>query len=127
VPASSPTSASLKLFSSHLLGTPLTLTSTLSWPLDLFLTPPALVSYSAVFAYLTALRKTHVRVLGLWLSLSGAQRTRRKWTGVGEGGEENRKKVARLGWGVVRQMVSFLDALMAHFQVSLRRDGRQAG
>lgn len=114
-----PTSAALKLFSSHLLGTPLTLTSTLSWPLDLFLTPPALLAYSSIFAYLTALRRTHTRVLGCWLSLSGAQRTRMKWTGVGEGGEEGRKKVARLGWGVVRLMVWFLDSIMSHFQVRL--------
>lgn len=116
-PPASSSSESLRLFSSHLLGTPLVLTSTLSWPLDLFLTPQALVAYSTVFAYLTALRRTHSRVLGLWLSLSGAQRTRRKWTGVGEGGEENRKKVARMGWGVVRLMVWFLDSIMSHFQV----------
>ena len=115
--ASDSSSASLKMFSSHLLGTPLILTSTLTWPLDLFLTPPALQSYSTVFAFLTAMRRTHTRVLGLWLSLSGAQRTRRKWTGVGEGGEENRKRVARMGWGVVRLMVWFLDTLLSHFQV----------
>jgi gamma-tubulin complex component 4 len=116
---------SSSIFSPHLLGTPLHLTSTISWPLDLFLTPPALAAYSNIFAFLSALRKTHARVKQTWSSLSGAQRSRRKWTKTGEGGleeGESRKSLARAGWGVVRLMLWFMDVLLAHFQVSsLRR------
>jgi gamma-tubulin complex component 4 len=109
------------LFASHLLGTPVRATFTVPWPLDLFLTPAATSVYSLVFSYLAALRRTHTRVLACWLGLSGAQRTRRRWTSVGEGGAEEaeaRKRLARQGWGMVRLMLWFLDSVIAHFQVS---------
>lgn len=117
-----PPPSTSSLFSAHLLGTPLRLTSTISWPLDLFLTPPALSAYTNIFAFLSALRKTHSRVKQTWTSLSGAQRSRRKWTKTGEGGleeEDERKKLARGGWAIVRSMLWFLDCVLAHFQVRI--------
>ncbi|WWD20163.1 hypothetical protein CI109_104639 [Kwoniella shandongensis] len=112
------------LFSSSLLGTPLTLTTTITWPLDLFMTPPAISAYSDIHAYLTAIQDTHIRVLDCWTSLSAAQRQRRKWTGVNEGGTAEgevkaRKNLARSSWGTVRAMLFFLDQLQSHFMTDI--------
>lgn len=105
-------------FDDMLLGTQLTLTYTLPWPLDLFLTPAALSSYNSLFAFLSTIRKTHVRVLESWVSLSNAQRARRRWTGTGEGGTEEdrdlRERLLRCGWGCARTMNWFLEAVMEY-------------
>ncbi|VDC01939.1 unnamed protein product [Peniophora sp. CBMAI 1063] len=105
-------------FDDLLLGTPLLLSYTVSWPLDLFLTPTDLALYAALFGYLSALRRTHARVHTAWASLSNAQRARRKWTGLGEGGTredlESRERLLRCGWGVVRCMGWFLDCLLGY-------------
>lgn len=111
--ATSPTA-----FDDLLLGTPLKLTYTVTWPLDLFLQPPELGTYAALFAYLSALRRTHSRVHGCWAALSNAQRARRRWTGLGEGGttadSAARSGLLRCGWGVVRAMSWFLDTLLGY-------------
>lgn len=105
-------------FDDMLLGTQLKLTYTLPWPLDLFLTPAALTSYNSLFAFLSTIRKTHVRVLECWVSLSNAQRARRRWTGTGEGGTEGdrevRERLLRCGWGCARTMNWFLEAVMEY-------------
>jgi gamma-tubulin complex component 4 len=116
-------SPDLHLFSSNLLGTPLTLTYNVTWPLDLFLHPADLSAYAALFAYLSALRKTHTRVHGCWSSLSNAQRARRRWTGLGEGGTvedlEVRHRLLRCGWGIVRDMQWFLDTLLGYIMMDV--------
>lgn len=104
-------------FDDMLLGTQLKLTYTLPWPLDLFLTPAALASYNSLFSFLSTIRKTHVRVLDTWVSLSNAQRARRRWTGTGEGGTEDREvreRLLRYGWGCARTMNWFLEAVMEY-------------
>ncbi|KAI0931334.1 hypothetical protein AcV5_005156 [Taiwanofungus camphoratus] len=105
-------------FDDLLLGTPLLLTYTVSWPLDLFLHASDLQIYGALFAFLSALRKTHTRIHTCWTSLSNSQRARRRWTGLGEGGTvedlEVRKGLLRCGWGVVREMSWFLDTLLGY-------------
>lgn len=105
-------------FDDLLLGTPLVLNYIVTWPLDLFLYTSDLQVYAALFAYLTALRKTHTRIHTCWASLSNAQRARRRWTGLGEGGTaedlEVRRGLLRCGWGVVREMTWFLDTLMGY-------------
>lgn len=105
-------------FDDMLLGTQLKLTYTLPWPLDLFLTPAALSSYNSLFAFLSTIRKIHVRVLDSWISLSNAQRARRRWTGTGEGGTEEdrdaREGLLRCGWGCARMMNWFLEAVMEY-------------
>ncbi|KAL6304804.1 gamma-tubulin ring complex protein [Sparassis latifolia] len=112
-PSSEPTT-----FDDLLLGTPLLLTYSVSWPLDLFLHPSDLHIYAILFAYLSALRKTHTRIHACWTSLSNSQRARRRWTGLGEGGTvedlEARKLLLRCGWGVVREMSWFLDTLLGY-------------
>ncbi|KAI9068692.1 gamma-tubulin ring complex protein [Trametes sanguinea] len=105
-------------FDDLLLGTPLVLTYSVTWPLDLFLHASDLQVYAVLFSYLSALRKTHTRVHICWTALSNAQRARRRWTGLGEGGTaedlEARKELLRCGWGVVREMNWFLDTLLGY-------------
>lgn len=105
-------------FDDLLLGTPLKLSYTVSWPLDLFLHPSDLHIYATLFSYLSALRKTHTSIHSCWTSLSNAQRARRRWTGLGEGGTQEdldaRSKLLRCGWGVVRDMGWFLDTLLGY-------------
>ncbi|KAI0073125.1 gamma-tubulin ring complex protein [Panus rudis PR-1116 ss-1] len=116
--ASEPTS-----FGDLLLGTPLILNYTVSWPLDLFLHTTELQIYAALFSYLSALRKTHTRIHTCWTSLSNAQRARRRWTGLGEGGTvedlEVRRELLRCGWGVVREMDWFLDTLLGYIMTDV--------
>lgn len=101
----------------------MTLSYELSWPLDLFLVPSDLQTYSSLFAYLSSIRHTHARVLACWTSLSNSQRARRRWTGLGEGGTiedgGGRRDLLRCGWGVVREMVWFLDSLWAHIMMDV--------
>ncbi|KAH8099321.1 gamma-tubulin ring complex protein [Cristinia sonorae] len=105
-------------FDDLLLGTPLVLNYSVSWPLDLFLHASDLQIYAALFAYLSALRKTHTRIHACWTGLSNAQRARRRWTGLGEGGTAEdltvRHELLRCGWGVVRDMTWFLDTLLGY-------------
>jgi gamma-tubulin complex component 4 len=108
----------LTTFDDLVLGTPMVLTYAVKWPLDLFLVPSDLKIYGALFSYMMSLRKTHMRVHACWASLSNAQRARRKWTGLNDGGTETdlkaRKELLRYGWGVVRQMGWLLDTLLEY-------------
>ncbi|KAH9897847.1 gamma-tubulin ring complex protein [Cubamyces lactineus] len=105
-------------FDDLLLGTPLMLTYSVTWPLDLFLHASDLQTYAMLFSYLSALRKTHTRIHACWTALSNAQRARRRWTGLGEGGTAEdlkaRQELLRCGWGVVREMNWFLDTLLGY-------------
>lgn len=110
-------------FDDLLLGTPLVLNYTVSWPLDLFLHPQDLQVYGALFGYLSALRKTHSRIHTCWTSLSNSQRARRRWTGLGEGGTnedlKSRRELLRCGWGLVRELNWLLDSLLAYTMVDV--------
>ncbi|PFH49816.1 hypothetical protein AMATHDRAFT_4578 [Amanita thiersii Skay4041] len=116
-------STDLNFFDAHLLGTPLILKYSVSWPLDLFLHPADLTAYATLFSFLSSLRKTHTRIHYCWSSLSNAQRARRRWTGLGEGGtsedSEIRKRLLRCGWGVVRDMGWFLDTLLGYVMMDV--------
>jgi gamma-tubulin complex component 4 len=111
------------IFDTQLLGTTLSLSYNLSWPLDLFLDRADLSIYSTIFSFLSALRKTHTRVHTCWTSLSNAQRARRRWTGFGEGGTaedlEVRARMLRCGWGVVRDMNWFLDTILGYVMMDV--------
>lgn len=119
----STSNAEFTAFDDLLLGTPLALNYAVSWPLDLFLHPQDLQVYGALFAYLSALRKTHNKIHTCWTSLSGSQRARRRWTGLGEGGTtedlESRRELLRCGWGLVRELNWFLDSLLAYTMVDV--------
>lgn len=111
------------LFSPALLGTPISLSAEVKWPLDLFMTPPAVQAYGDMHAYLYAIRDAHMRVLECWSALSGAQRRRRQYTGIDEGGagaeRDERVRLARQAWGTVRAMLFFLDQLLGHFMTDI--------
>ena len=111
------------LFDTQLLGTTLSLSYNLSWPLDLFLDRADLSIYSTIFSFLSALRKTHTRVHTCWTCLSNAQRARRRWTGFGEGGTaedlEVRTRMLRCGWGVVRDMNWFLETVLGYVMMDV--------
>jgi hypothetical protein len=106
-----PKAADPFLFTSQLLGTPLLLSYTTTFPLDLFLDKVALDTYAALFGYLSGIRRIHTRIHGCWASLSNAQRQRRVWTGLSDGGtdedSEARKQLLRCGWGWVWLNVLF--------------------
>ena len=124
VPLSTSVSPSgTSIFDTQLLGTTLSLSYNLSWPLDLFLDRADLSIYSTIFSFLSALRKTHTRVHTCWTSLSNAQRARRRWTGFGEGGTaedlEVRTRMLRCGWGVVRDMNWFLDTVLGYVMMDV--------
>ncbi|EAU92822.2 hypothetical protein CC1G_01867 [Coprinopsis cinerea okayama7 len=111
------------IFNSHLLGTPMSLLYSIEWPLDLFISKVEMTAYGAVFSFLSSMRKTHIRVHDCWTSLSNAQRARRKWTGLDEGGTEEdlnmRKKLLRRSWGIVRDMGWFLDTLLGYVMMDV--------
>lgn len=114
-------------FTKTLLGTPLELKYTLGWPLELFLTPADLSVYTHLFAYFSAIRHTHQRVMTCWTNLSNAQRARRRWVRVGDGGDVRvstgdgveRRNLLRCGWGVIREMIWFLDALWGYICIDV--------
>ncbi|KAI9512491.1 Spc98 family-domain-containing protein [Russula earlei] len=105
-------------FNDILLGTSLNLLYRVEWPLDMFLQPADLQLYGTLFAFLSSLRKTHTRMHTCWATLSNAQRARRRWTGLGEGGTTEdlaaRQALLRCGWGLVREMNWFLDNLLSY-------------
>ena len=119
----STSSTEFTAFDDLLLGTPLALNYTVSWPLDLFLHQQDLQVYGALFGYLSALRKTHTRIHTSWSSLSNSQRVRRRWTGLGEGGTtedlDSRRELLRCGWGLIRELNWFLDSLLAYTMVDV--------
>lgn len=58
-----------------------------------------------------------------WTTLSNAQRARRRWTGLGEGGTTEdlavRQELLRCGWGLVREMNWFLDNLLSYVMIDV--------
>ncbi|THH06731.1 hypothetical protein EW145_g3881 [Phellinidium pouzarii] len=109
-------------FDDILLGTPLKMTYGISWPLDLFLRDSDLTTYAEMFSFLSSLRHVHTCIHVCWTSLSNAQRIRRRWTGLDEGGtadSEARKDLLRCGWGVVRLMGWFVDVLLSYMMIDV--------
>ncbi|OCF35137.1 hypothetical protein I316_03178 [Kwoniella heveanensis BCC8398] len=110
-----------RLFSSSLLGTPLELTMSITWPLDLFLSPTALSSYADINAYLLAFRDTQIKVQQCWTSLTASRRQHRRWTEAEDDGSlagqegDDRKHLVRNAWGTVRIMGWWLDQMIGHF------------
>ena len=110
-------------FNDIVLGTALNLLYKVEWPLDMFLQPTDMHIYGTLFAFLSSLRKIHTRVHTTWTTLSNAQRARRRWTGLGEGGTTEdlaaRQALLRCGWGLVREMNWFLDNLLSYVMIDV--------
>ncbi|KAF9919612.1 Gamma-tubulin complex component 4 [Linnemannia zychae] len=62
-------STNIGMFDDQLLGIPVRLTYTLSWPLDLFLTAEDISHYSDIFAFLMTVRKSQVRLQQAWVEI----------------------------------------------------------
>ncbi|EJD54547.1 hypothetical protein AURDEDRAFT_79521 [Auricularia subglabra TFB-10046 SS5] len=109
------------IFNDLVLGTPMELSYALPFPLDLLLQLSDLRIYGHLFAFLSSIRRVHMRVFECWSSLSNAQRARRRWTGLGEGGEESerRAETLRCGWAVVRKMTWLLDTLVSYIMTDV--------
>lgn len=107
------------------LGVPFTLLYSAPFPLDLILSPRDLRAYSDIFSYLIALHAAQTRLRDCWTNMGKAQRSRRRFTGTGEGGvskreEAERTRLLRMAWGAAREGLWFLEALGGHFQVRKR-------
>ena len=67
---------------------------------------------------LTDVLNSFAKSTGLRPTDPSAQRARRRWTGLGEGGTAEdlkaRQELLRCGWGVVREMNWFLDTLLGY-------------
>ena len=100
------------LFSSFTLGTPVTLHPTVSWPLDLFISPQARTIYSEIHAYLFSLRTVHQRLLTSFRSLTSSRPTLK--TRV-----EGTKKLEREVWAILNLGLFFLEELISHFMVDI--------
>ena len=112
------------LYSSMLLGAPISLHHVVGWPLDLFMTAPARATYGDIHAYLFALRSTHRRVLETWTSLSATQRRQRSVRGREQSATRRHAgskatELARSTWGILRLMLFFFDELLGHFMTDI--------
>ncbi|WWC65984.1 uncharacterized protein I303_108606 [Kwoniella dejecticola CBS 10117] len=105
-----------KLFSPAVLGTPINLTISISWPLDLFLSPKSTGIYSDIHSYLFALRDTQLRLSNSWVSLTSSHkqiRTSHPFQSVS--GDDEIKRLERWCWGLYRIMNWFISELLGHF------------
>ncbi|WVQ66333.1 uncharacterized protein L199_004512 [Kwoniella botswanensis] len=100
------------LFSSTLLGTPVTLTTSISWPLDLFLSPKSMMIYSDIHSYLLSFRYTLMKISDTWLNLSNHQRQNHK---NHDQKSQVGKRLVKICWGTMRQMNWFISELLTHF------------
>lgn len=105
-------------------GVPFTLRYRAPFPVDLILTPTEIRAYSDLFSYLLALHAVRARVQTSWMSLSKAQRSRRRFTGAGEGGsdrmeERGRRHLLRMACGAAREGLWFLEVLGDHVQTDI--------
>ena len=117
--SSSNTSSTCGLFSSFVLGAPMTLHPTISWPLDLFLTPPARESYIEIHAYLLSIRSTHHRVLSTWGTLSARRQTTKTRSSLNKQSSSPERVLERSVWSTVRLMLFFLEEMIAHFMIDI--------
>lgn len=103
-------------FSSIVLGAPISLHPTISWPLDLFLTPPACESYIEIHSFLFALRTTHQRCLKCWKTLTGRRvardRSRRHRN-------TSQRELEKTVWSTLKLVLFFLEELLSHYMIDI--------
>lgn len=99
-------------FKSHLVGVPITLNFHLTWPLELFLQPADLELYDGLFAYLLAVRKTQLRLQGLWRS----RRPVRSAAAVHRSVLKRRERAERGVWATASLAVFFLETVVEYWQ-----------
>lgn len=107
-----------------LTGVPFSLKYQTPFPVDLILMPSEIRVYSELFSYLLAIHSVRSQLCESWMSLSKAQRARRRFTGVNEGGTDTVEEVARrnllrMAYGIAREGLWFLEVLSGHFQTDV--------
>ncbi|KAH0612662.1 uncharacterized protein H6S33_009042 [Morchella sextelata] len=98
-------------FKSHLVGVGVALNFHLTWPLELFLQAGDLEVYDGLFAYLVSVRKTQLRLQGLW-------RSRRpvRAGGALRGALKRRERAERGVWATASLAVFFLETVVEYWQ-----------
>ncbi|KAI5844943.1 Spc98 family-domain-containing protein, partial [Morchella snyderi] len=99
-------------FKSHLVGVGVALNFHLTWPLELFLQPADLELYDGLFAYLISVRKTQLRLQGLWRS----RRPVRAAGAVMRGVLKRRERAERGVWATASLAVFFLETVVEYWQ-----------
>ncbi|KAG0317617.1 hypothetical protein BGZ99_006188, partial [Dissophora globulifera] len=125
-----------RLFDDQMLGIPLRLWYSLSWPLDFFLTAEDLGHYGDVFAFLLAVRKTQVKLQQGWLDIKsisqqmvgrrrgrGARAYHRRARGIDREGESAEDKqeaeiVKRIA-AMRSDMIFVIDCLWTYLQMDV--------
>lgn len=105
-------------FKDLLVGVPVTLNFHLSWPLELFLQPADLELYDALFAYLVSVRRTQIRLQGLWRSRRPAVPRVKKGPGAKAHREmlKRREQRERTVWATASLAVFFLETIVEYWQ-----------
>ncbi|KAL0638595.1 hypothetical protein Q9L58_002321 [Maublancomyces gigas] len=105
-------------FKDLLVGVPVTLNFHLSWPLELFLQPADLELYDALFAYLVSVRRTQIRLQGLWRSRRPAVPRAKKGPGARNHREmlKRREQRERTVWATASLAVFFLETIVEYWQ-----------
>lgn len=105
-------------FKDLLVGVPVTLNFHLSWPLELFLQPADLELYDALFAYLVSVRRTQIRLQGLWRSRRPAVPRVKKGPGAKAHREmlKRREQRERTVWATASLAVFFLETVVEYWQ-----------
>jgi hypothetical protein len=105
-------------FSDVLVGVPVSLNIDLTWPLELFLQPNDLEEYNAIFVYLIAVRKTQMRLHGLWQGRRNPpvdQLSKEEWANR-KVILRNRESKERRIWATASIIVFFLETLVSYWQ-----------
>lgn len=105
-------------FKDLLVGVPVTLNFHLSWPLELFLQPADLEVYDALFAYLISVRRTQIRLQGLWRSRRPPVALSRKGPAARAHREmlKRREQRERSVWAAASLAVFFLETVVEYWQ-----------
>ncbi|KAI5812968.1 gamma-tubulin complex component protein [Pyronema omphalodes] len=117
-PATTPGKSKGENFRDVLVGVPISLNFHLSWPLELFLQPADLEEYDSIFAYLISVRKTQMRLQGLWQgrrstppgAYSKEERARKKLL------YRTREAKERKIWATASVAIFFLETLVSYWQ-----------
>lgn len=116
--ATTPLGTPAESFKDLLVGVPVTLNFHLSWPLELFLQPADLELYDALFAYLVSVRRTQIRLQGLWRSRRPAVPRSKKGPGARAHREmlKRREQRERTVWATASLAVFFLETVVEYWQ-----------
>lgn len=110
-------------FKDLLVGVPITLNFHLSWPLELFLQQTDLETYDTIFSYLVSVRRTLIRLQGLWRgrryppsSASFSKTENRNAARMRREVIKKREGIERGVWATAGLVVFFLETIVGYWQ-----------